>query len=207
MIQNPIIPNETDGHTADPHVTRHEGYYYHCYCREDGVYISKAKNLWDIGSGEERRVYTGKTEGVDSKWFAPELHHLDGAWYIYGAPLVDDDCMHTMCVLENKSDDPMADYTNLGIVKGMEGKWSIDGTILEHEGTRWFIWTRCAEMYMVKMDTPWSVTGEHISIMKPELEFEIKAGLVNEGPAVLKRNGKIHIVFSANDSQFDEYCL
>lgn len=84
---NPIIQNEKTGRVADPYVIRHEGFYYHCYCQDDGVYISKAEKLWEIGKAEKVRVYEAKDGFCD--WFAPELHFLDGAWYIYVAPLVD----------------------------------------------------------------------------------------------------------------------
>ena len=205
---NPIIPTETDGHTADPYVIRHDGYYFHCCCRLDGIYISRSSELCDIGSGEEFKVFDAPISGNMSQWYAPELHQIDGEWYIYASPLVDEKKdLHTMCVLHNKSDNPIGSYEFLGVVKGLENTWSIDGTIMEHDGDRWFIWTNCAEMFMTKMDSPTSITGPHISLMKPELEFETKCGLVNEGPAVLYRNGKTHIVFSANDSKYDDYCL
>lgn len=201
---NPIIPNENKN-TADPYVIRHGGWYYHCYCREDGVYISKSKELCEIANGEEMRVYSGEY----SQWFAPELHLLDGAWYIYVSPLVDGKDLHSMVVLENKSADPMTEYKNLGVMKGLEGVWSIDGTVFEHEGRRWFVWTKCTEMFMTEMETPWSLKGEHIPFCKPEYAYETKTPdcPVNEGPAVLKRGNKIHVVFSANDSKTDEYCL
>ena len=32
-------------------------------------------------------------------------------------------------------------------------------------------------------------------------------GCVTEGPAVLYKNGLIHIVYSTNDSKYDDYCL
>jgi len=201
---NPIIPNK-NGNTADPYIIRHDGYYYHCYNRDDGVYISKSRELCDIAKGEEKRVYSGEY----SQWFAPELHFLDGAWYIYVAPLVDGKELHSMVVLENKSKDPMGDYENLGVMKGLEGVWSIDGTVLEHEGRRWCIWTKCTEMFMTEMASPNSLVGEHIPFCKPEYPYELKTPdcPVNEGPAVLKRGNKIHVVFSANDSKTDEYCL
>ncbi len=206
-FKNPIIQTERGGRTADPHVTRYGGYYYHCYEAGDGVYLARAKNLWEIGEGEKCRVYTVPDAAGYTAWFAPELHLLDGNWYIYAAPLVDGERLHTMCVLERKGEDPFGPFQSLGIIKGLEGEWSIDGTLLEHEGNRWFIWTKCKEMFMAKMSSPDSIEKPFISVMKPELPFETREGLVNEGPAILRHNGKIHLVFSANDSRYDEYCL
>lgn len=211
--KNPVVQCEKDGHTADPHIVKWNGYYYHCYCRCDdnvnGVYISKSENLWDIGKGTEVKVFDANKEGETHDWYAPELHRIDGAWYIYGAPAFgDDNEFHTMCVLENKSDDPQEEYAYLGPVKGLENIWSIDGTILNFNDENWFVWTNCSEMYISKMINPWSIEDEHTVIAKPKFDFETKTEvLVNEGPAVLYRNEKIHIVYSANDSKTDEYCL
>ena len=48
---------------------------------------------------------------------------------------------------------------------------------------------------------------DDIVISKPELPFETKDGLINEGPAVLKRGNKLIVIYSANDSKCDSYCL
>lgn len=211
---NPIIKNEKTGKVADPYVLKVGEYYYHCYSisgvREDaGVYLARSKELWNIGEGETKRVFkTPGKETVWDHWYAPELHRIDGVWYIYGAPLINENGIHCMSVLENKSDDPMEDYINLGMVKGLENRWCIDGTVFEHEGEKYFVWAgESAHLRIAKMDGADSVTEPHVSIARPELPFETKVNLIIEGPAVLKRNGKIHIVYSANDSRSDDYCL
>jgi len=204
---NPIIKNQNNSLTADPFVTRWGGYYYHCYYIDDGMYLARAKKLWELENAARVKVYEIPDEEGYTQWFAPELHRIDGAWYIYAAPLVDGEKMHTMCVLERKDDDPFGEFISLGKMKGLEDEWSIDGTILEHEGERWFVWTKCSEMFMAKMISPWEIEKPFISVMKPEFEFEKKNNIINEGPAIIKHNGKLHMVFSANDSQCDEYCL
>ena len=210
---NPIIPNENTGKVSDPYVLKVGDYYYHCYDvgsrgAENGVYLACSKSLWDIGNGDTMRVYKATDGGVGCSWYAPELHHLGDAWYIYGAPQTDENGMHTMTVLENKSDNPMGEYTNLGMVKGLENTWCIDGTILEYKGEHYFIWAGDAELVMAKMENPYTVTKPYVSLSRPELPFETKTEIpVIEGPAILKRNGKIHIVYSANDSRDDSYCL
>lgn len=210
--QNPIIPTMTDGTTSDPHVTRYGEFYYHCYYRTGGVYVAKAERLCDLAAAEAVCVYPTPTTGIDSAWFAPELHRLDGTWYIYGAPLltekdVSSHSMHTMSVLEGTSSDPQGAFVNRGVIKGLKGVWSIDGSILELEGERFFLWTNCRTLYLTRMASPTELVGEHIPLARPTLPFETKEGLINEGPAVLHRNGKTYVVFSANDSRCDDYCL
>jgi hypothetical protein len=56
------------------------------------------------------------------------------------------------------------------------------------------------------MDTPWSITGEQVMISKPDLPWEQIGYQVNEGPAVLIRNGRVFITYSASATDFN-YCL
>ena len=91
QYKNPIITTSADGRTADSYVIRHDGKYYHCYSGHDGVYITKADELCDIASGEALKVYSSPESGKLSSWYAPELHYIDGDWYIYGAPAIDDE--------------------------------------------------------------------------------------------------------------------
>ena len=203
---NPIIPHSQKYNTADPYVLRHGGYYYHCYSNRDGVYITKSETLWGIGAGETVCIYDGTAEGALKDWFAPELHLIGGKWYVYAAPDYGGG-MHTMTALVGEGDTPMCDYVNAGPIKGLEGKWTIDGTVMTYEGGLYFIWTKCSEMFLSKMSDPLTLTGKTVTIARPELPFETKEGRVNEGPAVLYREGKILVVYSANDSKVDDYCL
>lgn len=203
---NPIIPKNAQNNTADPYVLRYDGSYYHCYANEKGVYITKAEKLWRLGEGETVMVYDCTKEGALQEWFAPELHRIDGKWYIYAAP-DHGGWMHTMTALVGEGDTPMCTYQNMGAIRGLEGKWTIDGTVMTYRDELYFIWTKCSEMFLSKMSDPLTLTGETITIAKPEYPFETKVGLVNEGPAVLYRPERIHIVYSANDSKCDDYCL
>ena len=89
----------------------------------------------------------------------------------------------------------------------IENKWNIDGTILEHEGRLLFLWSDCGRIYMSEMDSPYSISGRIVDFGPAKYEFEMRCGKVIEAPAVLKRGDKIHIVYSANNSKSDEYCL
>lgn len=199
---NPVIENSKKNNTSDPYVIRSEDFYYHCFSNSEGVFITKAKKLTDIGKGETVKVYDSKS-GLKN-WYAPELHNIEGKWYIYASPDYGNG-EHRMTVLE--SDAPMGDYKNLGIVKGLENRWGIDGTVLSYNNEMYFVWTCCIEMYIQKMDSVSSVLGEPVLLSKAKFPFELLNNTINEGPAVLYRNGKIFVVYSANDSICDDYCL
>ncbi len=93
------------------------------------------------------------------------------------------------------------------MIRGIENKWNLDGTVLWHEDQLYFVWSDCAHMYMAKMADPCTIQEPIIILTRPELPFETRVGCVTEGPAVLYKNGLIHVVYSANDSKFDDYCL
>lgn len=204
--QNPIIPNSPTATTWDPYVLRYGGYYYHCYSNKQGVFISRSETLWGIGEGEATMVYDCTVPGALTDWFAPELHRIGDKWYIYASPDYGD-FLHVMTVLEGEGDTPICAYENRGMVRGIENKWNLDGTVLWHNDRLYFVWSDCAHMYIAAMADPLTVS-EPISVLTtPELPFETRVGCVTEGPAVLYRNDLIHIVYSANDSRYDDYCL
>src|SRR4029453_14807713 len=60
--------------------------------------------------------------------------------------------------------------------------------------------------YIAAMSNPWTISGKQVMIATPEYDWEKIGFLVNEGAAVLKRNGKIFITFSASATDYN-YCM
>lgn len=56
------------------------------------------------------------------------------------------------------------------------------------------------------MESPTKLKGPEIVLTKPELSWERRKYRVNEGPAVLKRNGKIFVTYSASATNHF-YCV
>src|SRR6266540_5380036 len=70
---------------ADPWVVRHDEFYYWCASENDlGVAVYRSERLTE--RGEKIIVWRAPERGPHSRevW-APELHRLDGKWYIYVA--------------------------------------------------------------------------------------------------------------------------
>ena len=72
---------------------------------------SEARDIADLKSAERKTVWTPPASGPNaiSIW-APELHRIDGKWYIYytaAASGHDDDAHRGVFVLENSSADPL----------------------------------------------------------------------------------------------------
>src|SRR3954454_3806939 len=69
---------------ADPWVVHHEGSYYYCQASHGHIEVWKSPTLLD--KGECHIVWTARAFAWNSRQvWAPELHRIDGRWYIYYA--------------------------------------------------------------------------------------------------------------------------
>lgn len=201
---------------ADPWVIFHEGYYYYCFSAEGSIYVSKSQKLQYIGKAAPAAVWTPETGKEYSKeLWAPELHYLRGKWYIYVAADDGDNYNHHLYALEGSSQDPQSAFSLKARLKAPTDKWAIDGTVLDMDGELYFIWSGwqgdvnvAQNIYIAPMGNPWTITGERVLISKPEFPWEMHGNpLINEGPEILKHNGRIFIIYSASGSWTDDYCL
>ena len=81
-IQNPLIPQR-----ADPWIYRHfDGYYYFSATvpEYDRIEIRRSRTLKDLSHAERTVIWRRHEQGEMSSYiWAPELHFIDGSWYIY----------------------------------------------------------------------------------------------------------------------------
>ena len=209
-VQNPIH----DG-GGDPWVVEREGSYYYCYSAGNGVCVAAVPSVHQL-SQTGQRVYTAPEGTMYSKeYWAPELHYLNGEWYIYVAADDGDNYKHRMYVLKGTTQDPTDPFEMVGQITDPTNKWAIDGTILELGGELYFIWSGwegdvnvAQHLYIAHMSDPCTIDSERVMLSTPEYAWE-KNGepLINEGPAVLQHGGKTFLVYSASGSWTDFYCL
>jgi GH43 family beta-xylosidase len=207
---NPILDSG-----ADPWVTRWNNQYV--YVRSDGgaVWVSKSQRLQGIGQGAEIKVWD-PPNGLpySHNVWAPELHYLDNKWYIYVAADDGNNANHRMYVLEGNTQDPAGSYTFKGKIAAATDRWAIDGTVLETNGSRYFVWSGWPgftdgqqNLYIAPMSSPWTISGDRVQISAPTLSWE-RVGLpINEGPTALKKDGTVHIIYSASGFWTPEYSL
>lgn len=209
--------NPVDGQGADPWVVRDGETYYYCYSLAEGVFVARLEDLSKISRRNGVCVYRPPAGTMWSRdHWAPELHRLDGVWYIYVAADDGDNAHHRMYVLRGTGPDPTAPFALVGKLSDPSDKWAIDGTVLSYGGERWFLWSGWAgdenvsqNLYIAHMANPWTIDSERVLISKPDLPWERRGGWpkVNEGPAVLIRGEAVHVVYSASGSWSDDYCL
>lgn len=219
FFKNPIVPvSNSSGGSADPSIVFKDGYYYYVKSNRDAsISISKAKRLQDIGSVPKVTVYSPPTGQPYSKeLWAPELQYLDGKWYIYFAADDGANENHRMYVLEGNSQDPQETFTLKGKISDSTNKWAIDGTVLvKDDNSKYFVWSGWEgdvnvkqSIYIAPMSNPWTISGPRVQISTPDQNWErIGTPYINEGPEILKKDGKLFIVYSASGSWTDDYTL
>ena len=120
-----------------------------------------------------------------------------------------------MHVLERDDPNPMGAYVYKGQLAATTDRWAIDGTVLENNGQKYFIWSgrpNTAEqnqnIYIAKMVNPWTLQPPTVNLTSPTLAWEVNGGPVNEGPEILKNQAdKVFLVYSASGCWTDDYAL
>ena len=209
-VQNPIHKGG-----GDPWVVQHEGEYYYCYSVGNGVSVAKVPSIAKLRQNG-RRVYTPPQNTMySSEYWAPELHYIDGAWYIYVAADDGNNENHRMYVLRGTTQDPTDPFEMVGQITDPSNKWAIDGTVLQLDGELYFIWSGwegdvnvAQNLYIAHMSDPCTIDSERVCLSVPEYSWEMNGmPYINEGPAVLQHGGKTFLVYSASGSWTDYYCL
>ena len=202
---------------ADPYIYKHtDGYYYFTgsYPEYNRIVLRRAKKLSDLKDAEEVVIWEKYQDGEMSKHiWAPELHFIDDKWYIYFAAGRKDDVWAIRpYVLECDAANPLeGNWIEKGKVNIEFESFSLDATTFEHQDKRYLIWAQKVEdntisnLYIAEMENPWTIKKQHL-LSEPEYDWEVIGFDVNEGPAVIKRNGKIFIAYSASETGHN-YCM
>ena len=210
-LTNPVAP---DGH--DPWVIQDSGLYYYCYSHRGRIWVNHGRTIQEVVQFTGEAVWRPEPgQAYSRELWAPELHRLMGGWYIYVAADNGRNENHRMYVLQSRTGDPAGPYDLKGKIADASDKWAIDGTVLEHKGQRYFIWSGWEgdtnvqqNLYIARMKDPLSIAGPRSLISQPVYDWEkIGNPLVNEGPQVLKHEDDVFIIYSASGSWTDHYCL
>lgn len=217
-IKNPLIEQR-----ADPWIYKHtDGYYYFTASvpEYDRIELRRSQTIEGLTDASAKVVWVKHESGLMSaNIWAPEIHYIDEKWYIYYAAARTSETKdglfdHRMFVLENASSNPLeGEFIEKGQIKTKWESFALDATSFEHKGVRYLVWAQKdpeifgnSNLYISEMENPWTLKGEQVCITTPEYDWEKIGFLVNEGAAVLKRNGRIFITFSASATDFN-YCM
>jgi GH43 family beta-xylosidase len=211
---NPLIDQR-----ADAHISRHtDGYYYFTASvpEYDRVVLRRATTIQGLSTAPETVIWRKNTSGeLSANIWAPELHSINGKWYVYfTAGRADEPFRIRMYVMESSSANPLTGTWSAPTrITTPWDTFSLDATTFEASGVRYLVWAQSepgiatgSNIYLAKMANPKAITGTPTRIAVPTHDWETRGFKVNEGPAVLQRNGKVFISFSASATDAN-YCL
>mmetsp|Transcript_38808 Transcript_38808/g.91266 ORF Transcript_38808/g.91266 Transcript_38808/m.91266 type:complete len:367 (-) Transcript_38808:17-1117(-) len=221
MFSNPV------SHGADPWIIRHGNGYLWCHATHTKILINSFTDLHGP-YGKSHVVFQAPAGGPYSQevW-APELHFLDGRFFIYFAASDGDNANHLAYVLQSDSADPLGSYTLHGPLATGDGPgsktpyvWAIDMTVLQVHGRRFAVWsgwdapgTDRQFLYIAPMKDPLTLAGPRMRLCSNDTydwerteEAPGSRGL-NEGPQVLQHGSRTFIVYSCGASWLHTYKL
>ncbi|MFE2016568.1 family 43 glycosylhydrolase [Streptomyces sp. NPDC059499] len=212
--RNPLVEQR-----ADPHITRHTDgrYSFTASAPEyDRIILRSSRTLRGLSTAEEAVIWTRHTTGdMAAHIWAPELHRIGGKWYVYFASAPADDVWRIrIWVLENASADPFrGTWTEKGQLTTAWDTFSLDAHTFTHRGDRYLVWAQHEPgldsntgLFLSRMAGPWKLTGPQIRLSTPEYDWERVGFEVNEGAAVIKRNGRVFMTYSASATDAN-YCM
>ena len=207
----------------DPWVAERGGYYYFMRTMGKNLTIWKTRDIADLKHAERKVVWIPpKHRPYSKELWAPELHYLQGAWYIYFAADSGENSTHRLWVVENRSPDPLlGDWTLKGELTDASDKWAIDPTVFEWRSKLYVVWSGwpgdvngTQDLYIAQMKNPWTIEGRRVMISAPQYAWEEFGDLpnhqhvnVNEGPEILQHGSKIFLIYSASGCWTDHYEL
>ena len=208
---NPLLPSG-----PDPWITRDGKFYYYLSTRGDRIAIRRTTDLTRLADAAEVTVWRPPATGPNAQsiW-APELHRIDGKWYLYytaAASGHDDDDHRGVFVLENTSDDPTkGQWVDRGQLR--TAHTGIDGTTFEHNGKRYFVYSPYvgpdSVLAIVAMSNPWTLSGKETIIARPDQAWERQGGRqILEGPQYLAGpKGDLFLSYSGSACWSDDYAV
>jgi len=190
---------------ADPYVLFENGIYYAYGTHSDNgieVYTSSDLFIWHFAG-----LALNKENTTQTRWFwAPEVYHINNTYYMYYS------ANERLYAATAKS--PLGPFVQVGKEPFLpEG--SIDGTLFRDDnGNYYFFFVRFNNgnnIWVARMTE--NLTSLDMQTLHPciqvsqdwEMDPKFPGCKVNEGPFVLKHNGKYFLSYSANHYQSKHY--
>lgn len=228
----PPTPSPLIEQRADPWILKHAGRYYFIASVPDydRLEIRAADSIAGLASAPATPVWHQPQTGpLAALIWAPELHYHEspasdttasrGCWTIYfaAAPsrdIVDGLFQHRMYAISCPSADPLTGPWSEPVpIETHLDSFSLDATTFHHQGTLYYVWAQHdpaipgnTNLYIASMGSPHELASPPTRLSVPEHDWETRGFLVNEGPAVLLRHGRIFITYSASATD-ENYCM
>lgn len=205
---------------ADPCILRIDGKYYFTATRDngkqDGLDIRVSDTLDGIAEAEEYELYS---DGKNLIW-APELHNAGGRLMIFFALGDDWKTVRSHVMIFNGGEitdkdswsEPVPITKSDGVTNLIDDGITLDMTCFEYGGRYYLAWSQrridcgnisvheSANIYIAEYDPsePYRLAGEPAVISRPAMGWERTDAAVNEGPFVIKNNGRLYMTAAVN---------
>ncbi|MFD5010844.1 family 43 glycosylhydrolase [Streptomyces chartreusis] len=205
---------------ADPWLQYHDGNYYLITTTFTGILgIRKSPTLAGLATAPNVQVWSDTTSTRDTNFWAPEMHLVDGHWYVYysagrsGVACCDSQRTH---VLESAGTDPMGPYTYKGSLTGSNltpGGWLIDASLLRAGNRLYLVGSGFVDgstqsLVIAPLSNPYTLASSTFTVISgPTLDWERSGSPVNEGPEQLYHDGRTFLTYSASSCQTADYKL
>lgn len=206
----PFVPQR-----ADPYILHHtDGSYYFTASlpQYDRIVLRRSPTLAGLRSAPETTVWERHAQGpMSCHVWAPELHWLDGAWYLYFAAGDAQDVWKIRpYVLRCEGADPLTGvWREEGLPRRADdfsfNDFSLDMTVFSHGGRRYAVWAekvninkKISNLYIAEMDDPLTLKTPQVLLSTPSYGWERHDFWVNEGPFFLPGKDHVYISFSAS---------
>jgi GH43 family beta-xylosidase len=216
-IVNPLVRQR-----ADAQIFRHsDGWYYMTGSvpEYDRLVLRRSKTIAGLATAEERVVWRHLSRGPLSGFiWAPEMHHVDGRWVMYfaaGPSGGGEDVfrIRTHAIACDGPDPMTGKWDVLGPFQMAWDSFNLDSTSFVHRGQRYFAWAQQeagidtnSNIYIAPMASALTLAAKPARLSVPTLDWEIQGHKVNEAPAVLHRNGRLFLTYSASATDA-RYCM
>ena len=214
---NPLVRNR-----ADAQVFRHtDGFYYMTGSvpEYDRLVLRRSRTLAGLSTAPEAILWKHLASGPLSGFiWAPELHKVDGRWIMYfaaGPSGGGEDVfrIRTWAVVCDGPDPMTGKWSLLGQLQTPWDSFNLDSTSFVHRGKRYLCWAQRepgietnSNLYLAPLATPLTFAAPPVRLTVPTLDWEIRGYKVAEAPALLARNGKLFLTYSASATDA-RYCM
>ena len=220
-FSNPVL-----GQGEDPSVITYGGWYYYTQSSPDTMYISirRSRSIKSLAASVRHVVWRGGRAGSPCcDWWAPELHVINGRWYIYTTADDGINANHRLQVVEARS--PLGPFIYKGQLSTPGNFWSIDPSPLQLPDRKLFLfWSGwpgttngIQNIYIAQMSNPWTVSSGRTQLSTPSDPWELHPNpamppanptvYVNESPEPILHRSTISVTYSGSGCFTPDYAL
>ncbi len=217
LFSNPVL-----GPGQDPSVMTYGGWYYYTQTSPDSTYISirRSRSIKSVAASVRHVVWWGGRAGSPCcEWWAPELHVINGRWYIYTTADDGNNDNHRLQVLEARK--PLGPYVYKGQLTTPGDFWSIDPSPLQlPDGELFLFWSGwpgttngIQNIYIARLSNPWTVSSGRTELSTPTYPWELYPNpgtppvYVNESPEPILHRSVISVTYSGSGCFTPNYAL